>query len=430
MGWLLGGEIRGRIRGKVPTTFLTGRHILAPGGFRIFASREAPYPARQGVNPEYPMKRKLTLIACLATAAVMAPASASVASDRDHRHEPEATELAGGLVSPLHLAVGTNKSVLVTQDFAGKLSRVNRDKTVTNIYQAAAGFGVAGVETRGATTFFLETAGAGSPNPAELKGFLKAINPRGDVRQIADLAEHERKNNPDAGQEYGFGRDASTKCLDQAAAIADAPPARYNGALDSNAYATAVQGNTAYVADAGANAVLKVNIHSGAVSTVAVLPPRPSVLTAEAAAALKAPDCANFKYAFEPVPTDVEIGPDGWLYVTSLPGGPEVPGLGARGAVFKINPWTGHTRLWVDGILSPTGLAVANTGDVYVASLFGNEILKFSAWKGHRSVFLPVPAPADVEVHGRTLYATVDAFNPTAPPPPPAEGRVIKADIR
>lgn len=372
------------------------------------------------------MKKKLTIIACVAAAAVVAPASPSTASD----WQPEAKEIVGGLVSPLHLAIGTNKSVYVTQDFAGKLSRVNRDGTVNDIYQAAAGWGVAGVETRGATTFFLETAGAGSRDPAALQGFLKAVSPRGDVRTIADLAGHERKYNPDASQRYGFGPDASSKCLEQAAAIKDAPPARYTGALDSNAYATAVQGNTAYVADAGANAILKVNLHSGAVSTLAVLPPRPSVLTVQAAAALGAPDCANFTYAFEPVPTDVEIGPDGRLYVTSLPGGPEVPGLGARGAVFRVNAWTGHTRLWVDGILSATGLAVANTGDVYVASLFGNEILKFSAWKGHRTVFLTVPAPADVEIQGRTLYATVDAVNLTAPPPPPAEGRVIKADIR
>jgi hypothetical protein len=372
------------------------------------------------------MKKRLSIIVCTAVAAAIVPAGPSAASDR----EPEAREIVGGLVSPLHLAIGTNKSIYVTQDFAGKLSRINRDGSVNDIYQADPGRGVAGVETRGATTFFLETAGAGSNDPAALRGHLKAISPRGDVRTIADLAEHERKNNPDAGQHYGFGADASSKCLEQAAAVPGAPGARYTGALDSNAYATAVQGNTAYIADAGANAILKVNIHSGAVSTLAVLPPRPSVLTQQTATALGAPDCANFKYAFEPVPTDVEIGPDGWLYVTSLPGGPEAPGLGARGAVFKINPWNGRTKLWVDGILSATGLAVANSGDVYVASLFGNEIIRFSAWKGQRSVFLPVPAPADVEIQGRTLYATVDAVNPAAPPPPPAEGRVIKVDIR
>lgn len=379
------------------------------------------------------MKRRLTLIACMAAIAVMAPANPATASDWKRDYE----KLADGLVSPLHLAVGTNKSVYVTQDFAGTLSRINRDRTVDNIYQAPKDWGVAGVETRGATTFFLEGFGAGGP-AADLRGFLKAISPRGDVRTIADLADYERKANPDANQHYGFGPDAGAGCLAEASAIPNATPPQYTGALDSNPYATAVQGNTAYVADAGSNAILKVNIHSGHTTALAVLPPRPTELSAEGAASLGAPACAGLTYAFEPVPTDVEIGPDGWLYVSSLPGGPESPALGARGAIFKVNPWTGATKLWADGILSPTGLAVANTGDVYVASLFGNEILKFKAWKGHRSQFLAVNQPADVEIHGRTLYATIDALPdfppgpgsaPGADPPPPA-GKVIKAEIR
>ena len=59
---------------------------------------------------------------------------------------------------------------------------------------------------------------------------------------------------------------------------------------------------------------------------------------------VEAPACVvGEEYAFEPVPTDVEFGPDGWLYVSSLPGGPEDASLGARGAVFRVNPWTGHT---------------------------------------------------------------------------------------
>ncbi len=385
------------------------------------------------------MKRKLTLIASLAAAAVMIPAAPSSASGRDHHSEPY-EQVAGGLVSPLHLAVGTNKSVYVTQDFAGTLSRIGRDGDVGDVYQAPEGFGVAGVETRGTTTFFLETAGAGGPAEG-LKGYLNAISPRHEAITIANLAEHERKYNPDAVQQYGFGSDVSDECLKE---WPEAFPARYKGKLDSNAYATAVRGNTAYVADAGANAILKVNIHSGEVSTLAVLPPRPAVIPAGLVLPIdmegntfSVPACvAERKYAFEPVPTDVEFGPDGWLYVTSLPGGPESPELGHRGAVFKVNPWTGQTKVWVENILSPTGLAVANTGDVYVASLFGNEILKFHAWKGHRTQFLAVNQPADVEIQGRTLYATIDALPGPPPGPgaaPPAEppsGKVIKADIR
>ncbi len=56
-------------------------------------------------------------------------------------------------------------------------------------------------------------------------------------------------------------------------------------------------------------------------------------VTKESAAALELPDCVvGVTYAFEPVPTDVEVGKDGYLYVTTLPGGPESPALGARGS--------------------------------------------------------------------------------------------------
>ncbi|RKO23113.1 ScyD/ScyE family protein [Pseudarthrobacter phenanthrenivorans] len=379
------------------------------------------------------MKKNITIIACLAAVAALAPAAPSWGHGPAPQPEPDV--LAEGLVSPLHLAIGTNKSVYVTQDFAGTLSRVNRDKSVETVYQAPQGWGVAGVETRGAATFFLETKGAGQGDPTALGGYLKSINPRGAARTIADLAEHERSTNPDAGQHYGFAPGTSEQCLTEAAAVPQAPPAQYTGALDSNPYAAYVQGNRAYVADAGANAILKVSVNSGAVATLAVLPPRPAVLTADAAAALGAPSCAGFEYAFEPVPTDVEMGPDGWLYVSSLPGGPEIPALGDRGAIFKVSPWTGEVKLWVEYILSPTGLAVANNGDVYVASLFGNQILKFNGWKGHRTGFLAVGAPADVEIHGRTLYATADALGgpppgPGAAPSGPPQGKVVKADLR
>ncbi|MCO4255539.1 ScyD/ScyE family protein [Pseudarthrobacter cellobiosi] len=381
------------------------------------------------------MNKKIPIIACLAAmlAIPITPASAGGSSS------PLDDPLADGLGLPLSLAVGTNKSVLVTHTVfgeppVGKLSRVDRDGSITDVYERP-GWDVAGVETRGTTTFFLESTGAGG-DPAALEGYLKAINVRGEVRTIAELASFERDNNPDGKQHYGFGPEVSDECL---AGFPEFPPTRYTGIVDSHPYAAAVQGNTVFVADAGMNAILKVNAATGAVSTLAVLPPRPAVVPAGLEIPIDmmgnsftVPECVvGHEYAFEPVPTDVELGPDGWLYVSSLPGGPEDESLGARGAIFRVNPWTGATHLWVEDILSPTGLAVSNTGDVYVASMFGNEILKISCWSGERSQFLAATTPAAVEIHGRTLYATVDALPDfTAPPPPASAGKVIKADIR
>ncbi len=98
------------------------------------------------------------------------------------------------------------------------------------------------------------------------------------------------------------------------------------------------------VADAGGNDLLKVNRH-GKVSTIAVLPAQP----------LRSPprlrqhsDCptalVGLTYKFEAVPTDVEVGRDGYLYVTTLAGGPESPVLGARSSVYRVNPRNGQVN--------------------------------------------------------------------------------------
>ena len=84
-------------------------------------------------------------------------------------------------------------------------------------------------------------------------------------------------------------------------------------------------------------------------------------------------------YWFEPVPTDVELGPDGWLYVSSLPGGPEDGSLGAQGRVYKVNPKTGKVKIVADGFISTVDVAVASNGDVYVAELFTGRIKQIKA---------------------------------------------------
>jgi hypothetical protein len=369
------------------------------------------------------MKKKFPFVACLAAAALVIPIGPAAAGSPS----PEPKILAEGLATPLSLAVGRDGSVLVTQNFVGRLDRVDENGQVANVYTKA-DWDVGGVETRRGTTYFVESRGGGGGNPDALEGYLKSIDASGDVQTIADLASYERSNNPDGDQEYGFGSEVPADCLQQWPAF---PPARYTGALDSHPYATAVKGSTVYVADAGANAILEVNADTGDVSTLAVLPPRPAVIPGGAripidmaGGTVEVPACVvGEEYAFEPVPTDVEFGPDGWLYVSSLPGGPEDASLGARGAVFRVNPWTGHTRLWADELLSPTGIAVSDQGDVYAASMFGNEIVKIDARTREASQFLAVNGPAAVELSGDTLYATAGfSFGPPT-------GTVLKAHI-
>ena len=110
------------------------------------------------------------------------------------------------------------------------------------------------------------------------------------------------------------------------------------------------------------------------------------------------------------MPTDIEVGPDGQLYVTSLPGGPEDPSFGLNGRVLRIDPATGKVSTVVEGLLSPTGVAVASNGDIYVAQLFKGEISKVKAGKYKVKTYLKVALPAAVEVTPTGLLATINAL--------------------
>ena len=118
-------------------------------------------------------------------------------------------------------------------------------------------------------------------------------------------------------------------------------------------------------------------------------------------------------YAFEPVPTDVEVGPAGQLSVSLLPGGPEDPSLGARGAVYRVNPATGASTRWATGFSAATNLAVHGDGTTYVTELFGGKVSQISP-SGAVSTFKEPGVPLAVEVHGTFVYvATAGIFGPT-----------------
>jgi hypothetical protein len=262
-------------------------------------------------------------------------------------------------------------------------------------------------------------------DPAKLAGHVRIIAEDGTERTVGDFATLETKNNPDGDQRYGF-RNLPADCV---ARIPAEIPASYKGEVDSHPYGLAVTARTIYVADAGANSVVSVDVGSGKTRTVAVLPPRPvKIKTAEMAEAAGLPECVVGRtYAFEPVPTDVAVGPDGWLYVTSLPGGPEGPELGPRGAIFKVDPDNGRVKLVADEILSPTGLVLDEDGDMYVASLFGDGVVRVDRHSGKQTVVLAAKLTADVDLRSGILYATTDALPGEGTPP---DGKVLSLQLK
>jgi hypothetical protein len=132
-------------------------------------------------------------------------------------------------------------------------------------------------------------------------------------------------------------------------------------------------------------------------------------VTAENAAIVGLPECAiGLTYNFEPVPTDVEVGRWGILYVTTLPGGPEDPSLGARGAVYAVNPWNGDVWPVAGGFAGATNLAIGKHGTIYVAELFGGRVSKIV--DGAPETVIELAQPAALEYANGKLYVSYDVF--------------------
>jgi hypothetical protein len=378
-----------------------------------------------------------------ATALTTAPASAHPGAHHFHHHSmPSQHVLASGLLSPLRAAVSIDGTAYVSENFAGKIDRVSPDGTTTTVYTDPNGYEVGGLSLAGRSVVFTVTQSAGQG--VNLDSWLKVLYPSGQVRTIADLHTYESNVNPDQGTTYGF-RDIDPTCA--ALWPAENGPATYTGAVDSHPYATYVRRDGwIYVADAGGNDLLLVSPSGRTIHTVATLPGIPLTITSDVATGMGLDPCfVGSTYYFEPVPTDVEVGPTGTVYVTSLPGGPEGPQLGGRGSVFAIGGhghghwafrpaarhlgWWHHggnagssrmARLVVTGLLGPTGLAVAPDGTLYVAQLFGNEISKVTRGRhGGATVtdLISTTSPGEVEWTPRGLYFTDNVLSGTPEDP-------------
>jgi len=379
----------------------------------------APTP-RRTARLTAPLTATVTTLA-LSAAALTAASPAGAAPD-------DPRPVMKGLLSPLSAAVAGNGTAYVSQNFAGQLLRKRPGRKARTVYTASVpGTEVGAVSVRRGTVVFATTAPLPEPAARRGEGFagnafvqglatgaradtdnwLHRIGRKGKVRKVANLSRHERRRNPDAGVTYGV-RGISDECAAQFPAEV---PASYTGIVESHPYATYQAGRKTYVADAAANAILSVS-RKGRIRTVGVLPGNDIVITPSLAGAFGIPECAvGEKYWFEGVPTDVEVGERGRLYVTSLPGGPEDPSLGERGSIFRVNPRTGRVRRVVEELMSPTGLAVAPNGDMYVAELFANRISRVRAGRQVARAWTKQPMPGDVEWSRRGIHATVNVLS-------------------
>ncbi|MCM3661667.1 ScyD/ScyE family protein [Georgenia satyanarayanai] len=360
------------------------------------------------------MRKRSTLTAGAGILALAASLLTVPARADDHAPEPEV--VTGGLIGPLTVAAGDGGDIYVTQTFANTLSKVDGDGAVTNLHSLAGSPETAelvGVTYSDGATYHIESDFSGEAPTTYI------VRTKDSERTVVsdDLWAHEIANNPDRSQRYGVTNARGT-CLDQLTAFQETagfPLVNYHGIVESHGYQLEVHDGTIYVADAAANAVLKVDESTGDISTVDVLPGKTITFTAGLEAAweeqlgLDIPNCiVGKRFIAESVPTDVQVGWLGGLYVSTLGGGAgEVLPLSS---VYWISPDAEHTFEVAGDLHGATGLDVTPDGTVIVAEMFGGRVSAIPHGHNEATTLFEADSPADVAVAGHTVYAVTGAF--------------------
>jgi hypothetical protein len=325
---------------------------------------------------------------------------------------PTASLVSDDLVAPFNIAF-KGHGTYVADGGLNKVVRVQRDGTLKPIVSEAPGTSGLAFSRYGRYMAYTTTesgeppAEGGEPPPITASGLN--IKKRHKSPVYADTLAYEKANNPDQHVHYGVRH--PSQCVKDA--LGD--QASYKGLVDSHAYSVARYKKKWVVADAGGNDLLWVT-NRGKIRTLAVLPSQPLKITEDIARAQGLPDCViGVTYKFEAVPTDVEVGRDGYLYVTTLPGGPEDPSLGARGKVYRVNPRNGHIKLVASGFLGATNLALGKHHKIFVAELFGGQISVVKHGKAHKYVSLPGVVAVEIDRSGALWAATLANEDPPAP---------------
>jgi hypothetical protein len=283
-------------------------------------------------------KAALVSLVALGTAGAVAavPTAASAAGSGS-----AATVVTKRLDGPFGLqrAVG-HRGFVVAESVSGQVTRVFKDGRKRTILGGAPG--VAGVAAGPKRVYAViggpNEEGAPSGGKYGPSKVLRMDYQGKHVKVIADLMKYELAHNPDGQVQFVDGKPVDAL---------------------SNPFAMTWSRFGLFVADGGANDVLKVNPRTGRVSTF--FAPR----TYKDTKACQAPD-ANANpgtRGCDPVPTGVQVL-GGSVYVSTL--GAESP-KAAR--LYKLNARTGKVqRVW-KGFTAPTGIAVRRDGTIYISEV-------------------------------------------------------------
>ncbi len=176
----------------------------------------------------------------------------------------------------------------------------------------------------GAPGPFVETM----PRTGEEGVLLKIDIETGESSVVADLIEWEINENPDPI------------------------------VIDSNPYGISLLDGVVYVADAGGNTIISVDTDSGEVSTFAVTGGLPADFFGEAGNPGR-----DGEPELDSVPSAVEVGPDGRLYVAYVTGGPFPAGYAPIDA-YSVD---GTMERVVEGLTMTGDIAFDSSGRMYAA---------------------------------------------------------------
>ena len=367
------------------------------------------------------MSRSRAILAAVAAGSLAAvaftaapSANAQALQGSSHGKPSWSRTLTTDVLLPFQLAV-QHGTVYVADDGLKVVARLDGG-SLTTLATADPGWNLAGVDVAADGSLAYTTDFTPPDNPFQHTGAKLVITKKGKANVVADIYAYELAHNPDARNTYGLP--PGDDCPGGRAALEQGTgePATYTGVVDPHPYSVTSLGNGSWaVADAGANAIFRVDSR-GRVSTIAVMPPQPLKITQQVYDTLGLPDdpaltcLVGMTYSFEPVPTDVEVGPFGQLWVTTLPGGPEDASLGGRGSLYVVKPRFGAMAKIATGFVESTNVAVTGDGTAYVAELGANQITKVTWW-GHKSTFKQLQAPLAVEVEGPWLYAATSGID-------------------
>ena len=254
---------------------------------------------------------------------------------------PGGNRIATGLEAPFGLQFTGESGLLVAENGTGSIVRVNaatgaKKTLITGLP------GVASVGARNGKIYAVlggpNEQGAPPPGKYKPASLLVADSDGKNVRVLADLLAYELKHNPDRQKQYVNGKPVETL---------------------ANPFAMDVNARGIFVADGGANAVLRIDPATGRVSTFFVPP------------TVKTKPCLAAKVQANPgatgcdsVPTGVAYA-NGNIYVATL--GSEVKNA-AR--IYQLNASTGAVEKEWRGFTGLTGITVSPAGVIYASRVF------------------------------------------------------------